>query len=131
MIIFRFLGLILMISSLMLLGADGITTLEMDGVITTRSLDEILTLLGASPRDWLETTLPGAVTGAVSVPFDLPGWMSTGVLGLLFALMGGRGDQSHRAFRHSNDYGRETTKRRPHLSRYSDAPRRINDPTDD
>jgi len=92
MIIFRFLGLILMISALMLLGADGITTLEMDGVVTTRSLDEIIALLGASPRDWLETTLPGVVSGALSAPFALPGWMSTGVLGVLFALMGGRGD---------------------------------------
>ena len=92
MVILRLLSLICLVVALMLLGADVVTTLEKGGEFTIRSLDQVLTLVGASPKAWLEATLPGAVSGVTTIVLGWPGWAPLGVLGVVLALVSLRSD---------------------------------------
>lgn len=77
--LFRFIALFLIISALMLLGADAVGTLEGGGVVKLRSLGEVIALLA-----------PGFAPGAdspLSPVLGLPGWALLGVLGLILAFV--------------------------------------------
>jgi hypothetical protein len=76
--LFRFIALFLIISALMLLGADAIGTLEGGGIIKLRSMAEILALFA-----------PGVVpeTAALGPVLGLPAWALIGVLGLILAFI--------------------------------------------
>ncbi len=94
----RFFSLFLVIASLVLLGADFISTLEKSGGIVIRSLDQVWALIGKSSLDgfkaWLENTLPAPVPNWVYSFMALPGWAVFGVPGVVLAfLLGGRSIQ--------------------------------------
>ena len=90
MVIFRILGLILVVAALMLLGADGIASLEA-GELTLRTASEIWTLLHASSLEAFNAWaagLPAFVQDPiVSTVLSIPAWVTLGVLGLLIALI--------------------------------------------
>ncbi|HSZ73483.1 MAG TPA: hypothetical protein VK779_01590 [Rhizomicrobium sp.] len=87
----RLVSLVLIVTALLLLGADMITSLERGGQLTVRSLGQIWAV--ASPEGlghahhWLDSH-GGA--GALNSLLTLPGWGVTGVLGVLFAFLFGR-----------------------------------------
>ncbi len=69
----RWLGILLLLHALMLLGADEISTIENDGIRTIRSLGRILTLYRADPEPFL-ASMPEWLAGALSWVLMLPGW---------------------------------------------------------
>jgi len=93
MIILRLISLIFLAAGLMTLGADAISSLETPGdAFIIRSLDQVLTLLHASPKAWLDATLPASVAGVLAVALSWPCWAVTGVLGIILSLIAGRTD---------------------------------------
>jgi hypothetical protein len=93
MVIVRLLSLLLLVVALMLLGADVVTTFELEGSFVTRSLDAVIQLFsGFGMNAWLEATVPPSVAGILVVFFNLPGWLPTGILGVLFALVSGKSE---------------------------------------
>jgi hypothetical protein len=80
----RILGMLFLAHALMLLGADEITTIEMGGIRTIRSLDTILTLYGVDPKPWL-MTLPGWLAGALTTVLSWPGWAVLAGIGSVLA----------------------------------------------
>ena len=92
MVIIRLISLLLLALALMTLGADAVTSLEQgDGGFVVRSLGDVLGLVNASPVDWIESTLPDSVAGALLMAFSWPAWGVVGVIGVLLALVAGRG----------------------------------------
>ncbi|HEX3486590.1 MAG TPA: hypothetical protein VHT51_16140 [Micropepsaceae bacterium] len=89
MVIFRLIGFILIILSLMLLGADLVSTLEKNGGTVIRSLDQILMLLGVDASAWAEQTLPPQIAGGLGTIISWPGWAVLGVPGALLSMIGG------------------------------------------
>ncbi|MBV1887480.1 MAG: hypothetical protein KUG61_10385 [Parvibaculaceae bacterium] len=90
MVIFRILGLILVVFALMALGADGIQSLEA-GELSLRSTTELWTLLNAASLEafsaWV-AGLPAFVQDPiVSSLLSIPVWVTLGVLGLLIAFL--------------------------------------------
>lgn len=77
--LFRFIALFLIISALMLLGADAVGTLESGGVVKLRSLGEIAALFapGAIPAD----------SGLLAPVIGLPAWAIAGGIGLVMAFI--------------------------------------------
>ena len=86
MIVLRFFSLILIVLALMLLGADIISTLEMNGAIVIRSLDRVLLLVGLDPKPWLQTNAPPQLANACIALLGWAGWLTLGVLGLVLGL---------------------------------------------
>jgi hypothetical protein len=93
-VVLRFVSLILIVVALMLLGADMITSLELHGRITVRSLDQVWALVSraglADFKGWLEQSLPAPVVGWIGAALSLPAWALTGVLGVVLAFLFGR-----------------------------------------
>ncbi|MEQ9143096.1 MAG: hypothetical protein RLO08_01935 [Parvibaculaceae bacterium] len=96
MIIFRLIGLIFIAAALMVLGADGIQTLEA-GEVKIRSLGELWGLLHPASLDsanaWAAETLPGflADPGFTSL-LTFPSWAVLGVIGIVIAFLFRRRD---------------------------------------
>jgi hypothetical protein len=88
MMIFRFIGLFLIVLALMLLGADLVSTLEKNGGTTIRSFDQIMLLLGADMTVWLQQKLPPLIANALLAVFSWPGWVVLGIPGILLGLLG-------------------------------------------
>jgi len=88
MVIFRLIGLILIVAALMLLGADVVGWLEAGGDPAYRSFADVWALCDAdmaeAVKEWVETTFPDPV----STITDLPSWGVLGVLGVVFSLIG-------------------------------------------
>jgi hypothetical protein len=77
--LFRFIALFLIISALMLLGADAVGTLESGGIVKLRSMGDILTLFA-----------PGVAPGAdspLAPVLGVPAWSLLGILGLILAFV--------------------------------------------
>lgn len=92
MIAIRFFGLLLIVIALMLLGADVVNAIEAGTGFPTRSLDEIMLLLGSgSPMSWIEASLPPSLASLVTIPLRLPAWLSIGLVGALLSLIAGSG----------------------------------------
>ena len=87
MIIFRLLGLLLIVLALMLLGADVISTLEKNGEIIIRSLDQILLLLGIDSIPWFEQKLGPQFAHGMAIIFSWPAWAVLGVPGVLLGML--------------------------------------------
>ena len=89
----RLISLILIVTALMLLGADAITSLERGGELTVRSLGTIWSLFDQPHLDgfksWVQNTLPAMAQGVYSF-LALPGWAATGVLGVILAFIFGK-----------------------------------------
>jgi hypothetical protein len=90
MIIFRLLGLLLIVLALMLLGADVVSTLEKGGEPVIRSLEQILSLLRIDALPWFERTLGPQFTRGMAVVFSWPAWAVLGVPGALLGMLSSR-----------------------------------------
>ena len=92
-VLMRLIALILIVTALMLLGADAVTSLEKGGEITVRSLDTVWALFNKGALDgfktWVAHTAPFAAQSVYSF-LALPGWAVTGVLGVILAFIFGR-----------------------------------------
>ena len=88
MAIFRFIGLVLIVLALMLLGADVVSTLENNGEAVIRSLDRILRLAGVDAKTWLQQQLaPLAANTAIAI-LSWPGWAVLGAPGAILGILG-------------------------------------------
>ena len=89
----RLIALFLVVSALLLLGADAVTSLEKGGEISVRSLDVIWAMLDKpgldSVKAWIQNNA-AFMAQAVYSALALPGWAVTGVLGVLVAFIFGR-----------------------------------------
>jgi hypothetical protein len=93
-VVLRLISLILVVSALMLLGADAVTSLENGGKITVRSLNQVWALFDnhGNPafHAWCAAHLLPVVNGAINAITGLPGWAATGVPGIILAFLFGR-----------------------------------------
>lgn len=89
----RLVALIMIVTALVLLGADALTSLEKGGEITVRSFDAIWSMLNpgslARFKDWVQHDLPFMAQGIYSA-LTIPGWGLIGVVGVLIAFIFGR-----------------------------------------
>jgi hypothetical protein len=97
MLIFRVIGLFLIVVALMLLGADLVSTLEKNGGTVIRSFAQILLLLGADPADWIQQRSPPLVANILLGILSAPGWAVFGIPGILLAMLGGPSRNKGRA----------------------------------
>lgn len=78
-------GFFLVALSLMLLGADMITSLENPGQITLRSFQTIWATIDADAANgfvaWMNRNIPGVVTSGVVAILSIPAW-SVGFIGV-------------------------------------------------
>ena len=82
----RWLGILLLLHALMLLGADEISSIENDGIRTIRSLQRILTLYRADPEPLL-MALPAWLSPALAWVLSMPGWGVLAVIGAALAVV--------------------------------------------
>ena len=92
-VVMRLVSLVLIVSALMLLGADTVTSLEKGGEITVRSLGAVWSIIDDDGlnnfKSWVQHYLPFLAQGVYS-SLALPGWAVTGVLGVIVAFVFGR-----------------------------------------
>ncbi len=93
-VVLRLISLVLIFISIMLIGADLVTSLEKGGMITVRSIEQIWDIFSktgvASFKGWLEHTLPTPVPSWIEALLRIPGWAITGVPGVFLAFIFGR-----------------------------------------
>ncbi len=93
-VVLRLISLILVVSAIMLLGADIVTSLENGGKVMVRSLDAVWALLDKSAvaafHAWCDHHLPAFLSHGIAWLFHLPGWAVTGVPGIILAFLFGR-----------------------------------------
>jgi hypothetical protein len=97
MLVFRFIGLFLIVLALMLLGADVVSTLEKNGGTTIRSFDQVLLLLGADTAVWIQQQLPPLIANALLAILSWPGWAVLGIPGVLLGMLGAPSRKKGRA----------------------------------
>jgi hypothetical protein len=89
----RLISLVLIVSALMLLGADAVTSLERGGDIYIRSTGQIWALFDKISieafKAWSANTLPGFLAKGVYSVLAVPGWGITGVPGVILAFVFG------------------------------------------
>ena len=89
----RLVSLVLIVTALMLLGADAITSVERGGELMVRSLGTIWGLFDGARleafKSWVQNHAPAMAQGVYSF-LALPGWAATGVLGVILAFVFGR-----------------------------------------
>ena len=92
-IFMRLVSLVLIVTALMLLGADAISSLERGGELTVRSLGAIWGLFDGARleafKSWVQNHQPGMAQAVYSF-LALPGWAPTGELGVILAFVFGR-----------------------------------------
>ncbi len=90
----RLISLVLVVTALMLMGADLVTSLEKGGHITVRSLAVVWDIFqkgGAEGfKAWSSAHLPGFLASAVAWTLGLWSWAVTGVIGVILAFIFGR-----------------------------------------
>lgn len=94
LVLLRLISLILVVSAIMLLGADIVTSLENGGKVMVRSLDQVVALFSPAGvtafHAWCVAHLPGFLSGGISSLMGLWGWAVTGVPGIILAFLFGR-----------------------------------------
>jgi hypothetical protein len=89
----RLVALIMIVTALVLLGADALTSLEKGGEITVRSFGAVWATLDPASLDrvknWVQHYLPFMAQGVYSA-LAIPGWGLIGVVGVLIAFIFGR-----------------------------------------
>lgn len=89
----RLVSLILIVTALLLLGADAISSLERGGELTVRSLDTVWGIIHAASlhdfKSWVQNAAPGMAQTVYSFMAS-PGWGVTGVIGVTLAFIFGR-----------------------------------------
>jgi len=92
-VLMRLVSLILIVTALMLLGADAVTSLERGGELTVRTLGTVWGLVHPASlnhfKDWVQNHAAFMAHGVYSF-LALPGWAATGVLGVILAFLFGR-----------------------------------------
>jgi len=92
-VLMRLISLVLIVTALMLLGADAVTSLEKGGEITVRSVGTIWALFNEGVleafKSWVQNSAP-SMAQAVYSTLALPGWAATGVIGVILAFVFGR-----------------------------------------
>ena len=93
-IVLRIVSLVLVVLALMLLGADAVSSLESNGDIKVRALEEVWAMASPSGAAWFKAfvfnNLPGMVSGWIFAALGAPGWAVTGVIGVVLAFLFGR-----------------------------------------
>ena len=121
-VVMRLISLILIVTALMLLGADAVTSLERGGDLTVRSLGTIWGLFNPASlnaaKSWVQNHAAFMAQGVYS-SLALPGWAVTGVIGVILAFVFGRdrariGASSRRCARVSLSEERRTLAQRQH-----------------
>ena len=87
MFIIRWLSVVLIVISLMLLGADVVNTLEKHGELVIRSLEAIIMIFGYDAKATLQGNLPPQLANVCLSIIAWPGWLTIGGLGVLLALI--------------------------------------------
>jgi len=94
LVILRLISLILVVSAIMLLGADIVTSLEHGGKIMVRSLEQVIALFDksgmASFDAWSAAHLPGFLDRFVKLILSCWSWAVLGIPGILLAFIFGR-----------------------------------------
>jgi|SRR5437763_189444 hypothetical protein len=92
-VLMRLIALILVVSALMLLGADAVSSLEKGGEITVRSVGTIWAVLDKAGLDAFKTWVnhhAAFMEQGVYSSLALPGWAVSGVIGVILAFVFGR-----------------------------------------
>lgn len=87
MIVLRALSFALIVLALMLIGADVVSTLEMQGTLVVRSLAQIFLLIGIDWTATFQSYLPAQVFDAGVMVANWPSWATLGVLGVVMAAL--------------------------------------------
>lgn len=85
MLLLRIISLALIVFALMLIGADVISTLEMQGTLVIRSLAQIFLLIGVDWTATFQSYLPTQVFDVGVTVVNWPSWAPIGVLGVIMA----------------------------------------------
>jgi hypothetical protein len=92
-VVMRLISLILIVTALLLLGADAVTSLERGGELTVRSLGTIWGVIHPGSltafKSWVQNHAAFMAQGVYS-SLALPGWAVTGVVGVILAFVFGR-----------------------------------------
>ncbi|MGZ5926495.1 MAG: hypothetical protein ACXWLJ_07440 [Rhizomicrobium sp.] len=92
-VLMRLIALAMIVTALVLLGADALTSLEKGGDITVRSLGLIWSIVNpgslAAFKDWAQHHAPFLAQTIYSA-LAMPGWGLIGVIGVLIAFIFGR-----------------------------------------
>jgi len=90
MAVLRFIAFLLIVTGLMLLGADVISMLE-SGEPKMRSIELVWDLFAAGGSEafkaWAQTSLPSPLPEGVATILSWPAWAVAGVLGVLLAVL--------------------------------------------
>ena len=92
-VLMRLIALILVVSALMLLGADAVTSLEKGGEITVRSVGTVWALFSKASLEGFKAWVNHHAAFAEQEIYSalaLPGWAVSGVLGVILAFIFGR-----------------------------------------
>lgn len=92
-ILMRLVSLLLIVTALMLLGADAVTSLEKSGDVTVRSLGTVWSIIDQGSLDGFKSWVQNHAAFAAPFVYSalaLPGWAVTGVLGVILAFIFGR-----------------------------------------
>lgn len=89
----RFISLILIVTGIVLLGADVLTSLDQGGAITVRSTEDVWTILNPGSlgafKTWVQHSAPWAL-GITQAMLRVWGWALTGIPGVVLAFVPGR-----------------------------------------
>ena len=89
----RFISLILIVTGIVLLGADAVASLDRGGAITVRSTEEVWAMFNpgglAAFKDWVAHAAPWAAQGVQAV-LNVWGWALTGIAGVVLNFISGR-----------------------------------------
>ena len=92
-VLMRLISLVLIVTALMLLGADAVSSLEKGGELTVRSLDTVWGLVNPAGLFTLKTWLHNHAAFIAQPVYSFlasPGWGVTGVIGVILAFVFGR-----------------------------------------
>ena len=92
MVVFRFIGLVLIVGALMALGYDAVTSLSSpDGALSMTSLDQLWAMWHSASlesfKSWLTGTLGQSGSDIVMMVLSWPAWIVLGALGILITLL--------------------------------------------
>ncbi len=87
MFIIRWLSVILIVVSLMLLGADVVNTLEKHGELVVRPLEAIIMLFGYDAKAAIQGSFPPQLANVCLPIIAWPGWLIVGSVGVVLALL--------------------------------------------
>ena len=93
-VVMRLLSLVLIVSAVVMMGGDVITTLEKGGDLAVRSADELWAVLNKHSADVfkasIDRSLPAFLSHGIESALALPAWAITGVPGVILAFVFGR-----------------------------------------